>query len=71
VQQHAREAVDPQHPVPQQQHNGHIINVDRPDEEEHGTAHTGSDEEGHGRVSHRIDQGELIKASTEEFTSFK
>jgi len=40
VQQHAREAVDPQYPVPQQQYNGHIINVDRPDEEEDGTAHT-------------------------------
>jgi len=53
VQQHAREAVDPQYPVPQQHYNPHHH---RPDEE--GAAHTGSDEEGHGRA-----YTGLIKAS--------
>jgi len=48
---------NPQHPAPQQQFNSHITNTDKPDEE------------GHGTVSCRIDQGELtIKAFTEELS---
>jgi len=31
--------LNPHHPAPQQQHNGHIIIIDRPDEEEDGTPH--------------------------------
>jgi len=45
--------LNPQHPAPQQQYKPH---QHRPDKEEDG------------RVSCRIDQGELIKASREELT---
>ena len=49
----------------------HIINIDEPDEEEeeNGTPQLRPDEEEHGRVSYRIDQGKLmIKASTKELS---
>ena len=49
--------LNPQHPAPQQQCKPHPRpHQHRPDEEEDG------------RVSYRIDQGELIKASKEELT---
>jgi len=54
--------LNPQHPLPHQQCKPHPGWRRR-------TAQSRSDEEGHGRVSYRIDQGELmIKASTKELS---
>jgi len=60
-QQHAREAVESTASGATAATIACIIMDDRPDEGEYGTAHTGSDEEGHGRAYTGLIK--LIKAS--------